>query len=81
MFIITAEIYIFGALVYIILGRADRQRWAGGDHVRIKVAKKTAAGNKELANDDGADGERNEMKTFSSSAKKDCDASKLLADH
>ncbi len=71
MFVITAEVYIFGALVYLILGRADRQRWAGGDdHVRIKVAKKTVG--KESADDGCAatDGERKETKTFSN-AKKD----------
>ena len=30
MFIIAAEIYVFGAAVYIILGKGKRQWWAGG---------------------------------------------------
>ena len=30
MFIIAAEIYIFGALVYIILGSGKKQPWADG---------------------------------------------------
>ncbi len=28
---ITAEIYIFGAVIYIIFGRGERQSWAGGE--------------------------------------------------
>ena len=30
MFIISAELYIFGALVYLILAQGERQWWAGG---------------------------------------------------
>ena len=30
VFIIAAEIYVFGAVVYLILGRGERQTWAGG---------------------------------------------------
>ncbi len=28
MFIIAAEVYIFGAIMYIILGKGERQWWA-----------------------------------------------------
>ncbi len=31
MFIIAAEVYVFGAIVYIILGKGERQWWAGGE--------------------------------------------------
>ena len=30
VFIIAAEIYVFGAAMYIILGKGERQWWAGG---------------------------------------------------
>ena len=30
MFIIAAEIYVFGAAVFVILGKGERQWWAGG---------------------------------------------------
>ena len=30
VFTIAAEIYIFGAILYIILGKGERQPWAGG---------------------------------------------------
>ena len=30
VFIIAAEIYLFGAVVYLILGEGKRQWWAGG---------------------------------------------------
>ena len=31
IFIISAEVYIFGAIMYIILGKGERQWWAKGD--------------------------------------------------
>ena len=37
MFIIAAEVYIFGALIYIILGQGERQSWAGGEVTREKM--------------------------------------------
>ena len=41
MFLLSAEIYIFGALVYLILGRGERQPWAGGEEKKDgKDAKK-----------------------------------------
>ena len=31
MYIIAAEVYVFGAIVYAILGEGRRQHWAGGE--------------------------------------------------
>ena len=36
VFILAAEIYVFGALVYVILGRGDKQWWAEGVTVNAK---------------------------------------------
>ena len=47
MFLISAEIYIFGALIYIILGRGERQWWAGGEE---RVADETDNGDSLLIN-------------------------------
>ena len=36
MFIIAAEIYVFGALVFLILGSGEKQPWADGPQKSTK---------------------------------------------
>ena len=40
VFIIAAEIFVFGAIVYLILGKGERQWWAGGGVSQEGIMKK-----------------------------------------
>ncbi len=42
VFIISAEVYIFGALVYIILAKGERQWWTGGKERDTSLKQETA---------------------------------------
>lgn len=35
MFYITAEVYIFGVIIYLLLGSGDLQPWAKGDYQQM----------------------------------------------
>lgn len=38
MFLIAAEVYAFGAIIFMILGKGERQWWAGGPQDNVSAA-------------------------------------------
>ncbi len=41
MFIVAAEVYVFGAILYVILAEGKRQWWAGGERRKRSMKKCT----------------------------------------